>query len=110
MLFFSEKGNFFALDLGGSNFRVLLVQLQDGQVNMKSKVYAIAKELMTGTGVQVGSDKCPSVSVTGFFQSLIHLFQEEKVKYFYGAAAASGYMQHICLEKSLKLCKSHVHI
>ncbi|XP_072027138.1 hexokinase type 2-like [Amphiura filiformis] len=48
-----ERGSYFALDLGGSNFRVLLVELEDGKVNMKSKVYAIAKELMTGTGVQL---------------------------------------------------------
>ena len=56
---FSEKGNFFALDLGGSNFRVLLVQLDKGEVVMKSKVYAIAHELMVGTGVQVcNREKC----------------------------------------------------
>nr|AIY54286.1 hexokinase [Apostichopus japonicus] len=46
----SENGDFFALDLGGSNFRVLLVKLRDGNVEMKSKVYKIATEIMTGTG------------------------------------------------------------
>ena len=49
----AEKGNFFALDLGGSNFRVLLVELDAGKVTMKNKVYNVAKELMVGTGEQV---------------------------------------------------------
>lgn len=48
-----EKGNFFALDLGGSNFRVLLVELDAGKVTMKNKVYNVAKELMIGTGDQL---------------------------------------------------------
>lgn len=50
---FLEIGDFFALDLGGSNFRVLLVKLRDGNVEMKSKVYKIATEIMTGTGENV---------------------------------------------------------
>ena len=41
------------MDLGGSNFRVLLVQLLDGDVKMKSKIYKISQETMTGTGEQV---------------------------------------------------------
>ncbi|XP_071792603.1 hexokinase-1-like isoform X3 [Asterias amurensis] len=49
----TEKGDFFALDLGGSNFRVLLVQLLDGDVKMKSKIYKISQETMTGTGEQL---------------------------------------------------------
>ncbi|XP_022097739.1 hexokinase-2-like isoform X2 [Acanthaster planci] len=49
----SEKGDFFALDLGGSNFRVLRVQLLEGDVQMTSKVYKIAEETMTGTGDQL---------------------------------------------------------
>lgn len=49
----TERGDFFALDLGGSNFRVLLVQLLEGEVKMESKTYAIAKEIMVGTGDQL---------------------------------------------------------
>ncbi|XP_038071036.1 hexokinase-2-like isoform X2 [Patiria miniata] len=49
----TEKGDFFALDLGGSNFRVLRVQLLDGDVQMTSKVYKISQGTMTGTGEQL---------------------------------------------------------
>ncbi|XP_071495850.1 hexokinase-4-like isoform X2 [Diadema antillarum] len=49
----SERGDFFALDLGGSNFRVLLVRLLEGEVKMESKTFAIAKEIMIGTGEQL---------------------------------------------------------
>lgn len=49
----TEEGDFFALDLGGSNFRVLLVKLKGGEVEMIPKVYKIEKEIMTGTGEQL---------------------------------------------------------
>lgn len=50
----SEKGNFLALDLGGTNFRVLLIKLLGNhKSDMKSKIYAIPAEIMTGTGAQV---------------------------------------------------------
>lgn len=52
----SEHGDFLALDLGGSNFRVLLVQVQSGKrhnVNMHHKIYSIPQETMQGTGEEV---------------------------------------------------------
>ncbi|XP_071948900.1 hexokinase-2-like [Antedon mediterranea] len=49
----SESGRFFALDLGGSNFRVLLVTLLNGDVKLESKVFALSQEIMTGTGEQL---------------------------------------------------------
>ena len=42
-----------ALDLGGTNFRVLLISLKGSTVDMKNKIYPIAEELMLGTGTQV---------------------------------------------------------
>nr|CAB3253148.1 hexokinase-1 [Phallusia mammillata] len=48
-----EEGDFLALDLGGTNFRVLLVKIDKGEVQMFNQVYAVSKELMTGTGVQL---------------------------------------------------------
>ena len=46
-----EEGKFLALDLGGTNFRVLLVEIGDQQkFNMESKIFAIPKKIMTGTG------------------------------------------------------------
>uniref|UniRef100_A0A3Q3WW15 Hexokinase-2 n=1 Tax=Mola mola TaxID=94237 RepID=A0A3Q3WW15_MOLML len=51
----SEHGDFLALDLGGSNFRVLLVQVQGGKrhVNMHHKIYCIPQEIMQGTGEEL---------------------------------------------------------
>lgn len=50
---FAEKGNFLALDLGGTNFRVLLIILDGMNFDMKSKIYAIPQSLMLGTGTQL---------------------------------------------------------
>lgn len=50
-----EVGNFLALDLGGTNFRVLLIKLDGGEVTMQSTIYMIPEAIMTGTGAQVSS-------------------------------------------------------
>ena len=58
MLCFPEKGDFLALDLGGTNFRVLLVKIRSGKrrtVEMHNKIYAIPMEVMQGTGEEVSS-------------------------------------------------------
>ncbi|XP_074143304.1 hexokinase-2 [Sminthopsis crassicaudata] len=49
----TEKGDFLALDLGGTNFRVLLVRVRNGMrrgVEMHNKIYSIPQEVMHGTG------------------------------------------------------------
>ena len=46
----SERGEFFAVDLGGSNFRILLIHLLDGNVQMENEIFAITKAEMTGPG------------------------------------------------------------
>uniref|UniRef100_A0A8C9ZIK9 Hexokinase-2 n=1 Tax=Sander lucioperca TaxID=283035 RepID=A0A8C9ZIK9_SANLU len=54
----SEHGDFLALDLGGTNFRVLLVKIRSGKrrtVEMHNKIYAIPLEVMQGTGEEVRS-------------------------------------------------------
>lgn len=51
-----ENGDFLALDLGGTNFRVLLVKIRSGKkrtVEMHNKIYAIPIEVMQGTGEEV---------------------------------------------------------
>ena len=49
-----ETGRFLALDLGGTNFRVLLIDIGDNkEFNMESKVFAIPTEIMIGTGDEV---------------------------------------------------------
>ncbi|CAG0897266.1 unnamed protein product [Darwinula stevensoni] len=46
-----ERGNFLALDLGGTNFRVLHVEIgPDGQLKQDSKIYAVPASVMTGRG------------------------------------------------------------
>lgn len=45
-----------ALDLGGTNFRVLLVRVRSGKkrsVEMHNKIYAIPQDIMHGTGDEV---------------------------------------------------------
>lgn len=47
----TEKGHFLALDLGGTNFRVLFIQLKSKEEFIqKSKIYAIPNSLMIGRG------------------------------------------------------------
>ncbi|XP_040892463.1 hexokinase HKDC1-like [Toxotes jaculatrix] len=55
----SEKGQFLALDLGGSKFKVLQVKVREGvgikrgEVEMEEKTYPIPKELLTGRGAEL---------------------------------------------------------
>lgn len=52
--FLAERGKFLALDLGGTNFRVLLIHLKgDSEFEMQSKIYAIPQSIMIGTGSQL---------------------------------------------------------
>lgn len=47
----TEVGQFLALDLGGTNFRVLLIHLKGEQnYEFESEIYAIPQSLMVGTG------------------------------------------------------------
>uniref|UniRef100_A0A8C1UI90 Hexokinase-2 n=1 Tax=Cyprinus carpio TaxID=7962 RepID=A0A8C1UI90_CYPCA len=49
----TERGKYLALDLGGTNFRVLVVKIRTGMrnsVRMYNKIYAIPLEIMQGTG------------------------------------------------------------
>ncbi|XP_047116155.1 hexokinase type 2 [Schistocerca piceifrons] len=48
-----EQGKFLALDLGGTNFRVLIIELEGEKFHMDSKIYAIPQSIMLGTGVQL---------------------------------------------------------
>ena len=49
-----EVGKFLALDLGGTNFRVLVIDIEpDKKFTMDSEVYAISQEIMEGPGHQL---------------------------------------------------------
>lgn len=47
----TEEGSFLALDLGGSNFRVLLITIDQGTVYMESELYPLDKALMTSDAI-----------------------------------------------------------
>jgi len=50
----NEVGKFLALDLGGTNFRVLVIDInKDQQFSMESKIFAISRETMEGPGTQL---------------------------------------------------------
>lgn len=50
----AERGKFLALDLGGTNFRVLIIHLKgENEFQMQSKIYAIPQNIMVGSGVQL---------------------------------------------------------
>lgn len=48
-----EKGKFLALDLGGTNFRVLIIHLGEKHFDMQSKIYAIPESIMLGSGTDL---------------------------------------------------------
>ncbi|EDW01491.1 hexokinase type 2 [Drosophila grimshawi] len=49
-----EIGKYMALDLGGTNFRVLLVTLKGHHdATVESQIYAVPKDLMVGPGVEL---------------------------------------------------------
>jgi hypothetical protein len=68
ILFFSEKGKFLALDLGGTNFRVLIVELNGRDVDIQSKTYLIPQRIMLGTGTQV----CKAKTLLSLYISSSH--------------------------------------
>ncbi|XP_038558377.1 hexokinase-2-like [Micropterus salmoides] len=52
----TEQGEFLALDLGGSNFRVLLVRVMASgkrEVEMEDQIYSIPDHLMRGSGSEL---------------------------------------------------------
>uniref|UniRef100_F6SN65 Hexokinase-3 n=1 Tax=Ornithorhynchus anatinus TaxID=9258 RepID=F6SN65_ORNAN len=52
----SERGDFLALDLGGTNFRVLLVQLRartESGISITNEVYSLPENVIQGTGEQL---------------------------------------------------------
>ncbi|KAM6356305.1 hexokinase-3 isoform 2-T2 [Alca torda] len=46
----TERGEFLALDLGGTNFRVLVVRVAEDGIRMASEIYLIPTDIMQGTG------------------------------------------------------------
>lgn len=49
----SEQGKILSLDLGGTNFRVLLIDLKGKEFKMDNRVFPISQEIMLGSGEQL---------------------------------------------------------
>lgn len=49
----TERGDFLALDLGGTNFRVLLVRVTAEGVKITNQIYSIPENVAQGSGQQV---------------------------------------------------------
>lgn len=49
----AERGDFLALDLGGTNFRVLVVRVMQEGIHMASEIYVVPTSIMQGTGEAV---------------------------------------------------------
>lgn len=50
----TETGQVLALDLGGTNFRVLLIDLRGNtKIELTSKIFVIPQSIMTGDGKNV---------------------------------------------------------
>lgn len=63
----AEVGDFLSLDLGGTNFRVMLVKVGEGEagqwsVKTKHQMYSIPEDAMTGTAEMVSVSRPPRVS------------------------------------------------
>lgn len=50
----TERGKFLALDLGGTNFRVLLIELgENNYFHMDSEIYKVPEHIQTGKGTEL---------------------------------------------------------
>ncbi|XP_076012030.1 hexokinase HKDC1-like [Genypterus blacodes] len=52
----TERGNYLVLDLGGTNFRVLLAKIRNGMqqsVRLYNKIYTVPQEVMQGAGEEL---------------------------------------------------------
>ena len=49
----TEVGDFLALDLGGTNFRVLLIRLDGKEAKMDGKIFRVPETIMRGSGEAV---------------------------------------------------------
>lgn len=63
----TEVGDFLALDLGGTNFRVMLVKVGEDEekswkVETKNQMYSIPEDAMTGTAEMVSDSSSSLVS------------------------------------------------
>ncbi|VDM68792.1 unnamed protein product [Strongylus vulgaris] len=58
-----ENGEFLALDLGGSHFRVLFIKLNGREAEMTGKIYHVPENLRKGSGTTVSAVTQTSMKV-----------------------------------------------
>lgn len=49
----TEKGDYLALDFGGTNFRILLIRLNGTEAEMSGKIYNVPDSVTRGTGIML---------------------------------------------------------
>ncbi|PVD30839.1 hypothetical protein C0Q70_10114 [Pomacea canaliculata] len=93
----TESGEFLALDLGGTNFRVLLVSLQGQEVKMESKIFLIPQHIMLGTGVQDLDVKCLAVinDTVGALMSCAHSDRQCAIGLILGTGSNACYIEKL---------------
>ena len=70
----TETGQVLALDLGGTNFRVLLVTLSpQSRVDLTSKIFVIPQSIMLGEGVNVSIIELQNMYLFDCFSSFVIL-------------------------------------
>lgn len=65
LVFHIEKGDFIALDLGGSYFRILRVKVSHEKkqtVQMESEIYNTPEDIMHGSGTRVSTSSLACLS------------------------------------------------
>jgi hexokinase len=68
----SETGQVLALDLGGTNFRVLLITLlPQSKVELTSKIFVIPQSIMLGEGVNVNKNNLRKKTFFFFFLYIV---------------------------------------
>ncbi|KAM6943608.1 hexokinase HKDC1-like [Xenentodon cancila] len=105
----SEKGQFLALDLGGSKFKVLRVKVREGvgirkgEVEMEEKIYPLPAELQTGRGVELFDHVSESL------KDFLHEKNISLEKKHPLAFTFSFPCEHRCLDQGLLLswCKTY---
>lgn len=87
----SEKGRFLAIDLGGANFRILLITLgpEKSKCRVESRVYAFPEEKMQGTADEVSTD--------------VHKNPSLHKMYIFNIACSGGRV--LITKKTKKVCK-----
>ena len=75
----SEVGDFLALDLGGTNFRVMLVKVGEDEergwkVETKNEMYSISEDAMTGTAEMVSTNPLPSTFFKSYHRCHVMVF------------------------------------